>query len=99
MSILPNYQVTHGYYLYKCEFNHSRIEVLQNCQAFFFSVSLVKGFFEGTRENISNKYFGPQLIFWEMILLLKMSSSKVILAIAIRQGLLQNLVWIVNWKP
>ena len=28
--ILPNYQVTNGFYLYKCEFNHSRIEVLQN---------------------------------------------------------------------
>jgi hypothetical protein len=44
MPILQNYQVPNGFYLYKCEFNHSRIEVLQNCPAFF-SVPLMERIF------------------------------------------------------
>ena len=34
------------------QFYQSRIEVLQNCSAFFVSVSLMRGKFEGTRESI-----------------------------------------------
>ena len=30
-------------FFYNCKFHHSRIEVLQNCSAFFVSVSLVRG--------------------------------------------------------
>jgi hypothetical protein len=35
------------------------VKVLKNCPAFFVSVSLMRGKFEGTRENLFRK-FGPE---------------------------------------
>ena len=37
------------------QFYHSRIELLQNHSAFFVSLSLVRGKFEGIRENLRHK--------------------------------------------